>query len=394
VFLTDIGHRTVCDEVEGLRVGVRVQRLRVREAGGVVSFTVIDGGGLPIDAADAFLGHLTAVGRSPNTVAGYAHDLRDFFEWLGQRGGDFRGLGLEDLAEFFAWVQRPRAARVPGVFMLPGTPAAVDNSTLVRKRAAVAGFYRFHARRDTTVPALLGELLGPRPTGRFVPMLVHTRRGRVGPDACSPIRIPVLRRPPATLTDAEMRCLLTACIRRRDRFLLVLLNETGLRRGEALGLRHADLRLRTGEVRVVPREDNVNEVRVKGLKARTVPAPPVVFDAYADYMEAEYGSLDCDYVFVNLFRPPVGAPMTAGNVDDLVARLRAATGIGHFSAHALRHSYATRLLRAGVPVEVVAELLGHASAQTTMEVYAHLTVEDHRRALVSAGVLDEVVAAR
>jgi integrase/recombinase XerD len=377
---------------EGLRVGLRVQRIRVVEAG-VVSYTVIDSVGLPIEAADAFLGHMTAVGRSPNTVAGYAHDLRDFFEWLAQRGGDFRGLSLEDLAEFFAWVRRPPAARVPGVFMLPGAPAAVSNSTLVRKRAALAGFYRFHARRDAAVPALLGERLGPRPMGRFVPMLAHTRRGRVGQDAYSPIRIPVLCTPPSTMTEAEVGLLLGACRRRRDRFLLVLLRETGLRLGEALGMRHVDLRLRPSEVRVVPREDNVNEARVKGLKARTVPAPPVVFDAYADYMEAEYGSLDCDYVFVNLFRPPVGAPMTASNVDDLVRRLRAQTGIEHFSAHALRHTYATRLLRAGVRVEIVAELLGHASPQTTMQIYAHLTVEDYRQALVSAGMLDGVAAA-
>ena len=86
--------------------------------------------------------------------------------------------------------------------------------------------------------------------------------------------------------------------------------------------------------------------------------------------------------------------MTASNPDDLVARLRVATGIEHFSAHALRHSYATRLLRTVVPVEVVAELLSHASAQTTMEAYAHLTVEHHRRSLVSAGVLDDAPAAR
>jgi integrase/recombinase XerD len=271
--------------------------------------------------------------------------------------------------------------------MLPGTPSAVEPATLVRKRAALASFYRFHARRDVSVPALLGELVGPRGTGRFVPMLVHTRRGRLGAEAYSPIRIAFARKPVATLSDAQVARLVTACTRRRDRFLLILLDQTGLRLGEALGLRHADLRLRAGEIAVVPRDDNVNGVRVKGLKARVVPAGAVVFDAYADYMEAEYGSLDCDWVFVNLFRPPVGAPMTEDNVAKLVARLRRRTGITGFSPHALRHGYATRLLRAGVPIEVVAELLGHASATTTSQTYAHLEVADHRRALVTAGVL-------
>ncbi|MEV0006459.1 tyrosine-type recombinase/integrase, partial [Micromonospora sp. NPDC050980] len=346
---------------------MRVQRLRAPDTG-VVSYTVLGSDGLPVEAVELFLAHLAAVGRSPNTVAGYAHDLRDFVEWLDQIGGDFRVLSLEELTGFFGWLARPAAAREPGVFMLPGTPSALEPATLLRKRAAVASFYRFHARRDVSVPALLGAGLGPRATGPFVPMLVHTRRGRPDADSFSPLRMSLSRRPPATLTDAQVARLVDACARRRDRFLLVLLDQTGLRLGEALGLRHADLRLRAGEVAVVPRGDNVNGARVKGLKARVVPAPSVVFDAYADYMEVEYGSLDCDFVFVNLFRPPVGAPMTGDGVAKLVTRLRARAGIGGFTPHVLRHGYATRLLRAGVPVEVVAELLGHASAITTSQI--------------------------
>jgi integrase len=55
--------------------------------------------------------------------------------------------------------------------------------------------------------------------------------------------------------------------------------------------------------------------------------------------------------------------------------------------HALRHTFATRLLRADVPIEVVAELLGHASTQTTKTTYAHLTLADARRVLAEHGVL-------
>jgi site-specific recombinase XerD len=370
-------------------VRFRVQRLRVADGPGsdALSYTVLGPDGLPVAAVEVFLAHLSALGRSPNTVEAYAHDLRDFVEWLEQVGSDFRTLTLEALTEFFGWLARPVSVRASGVFMLPGTAVAVQPATLLRKRAALATFYRFHARRDASVPVLLGALTGPRATGPFVPMLVHTRRGRLGWDAFSPVRIPFSRKAPVTLSGAEVERLVAACGRRRDQFLLILLDQTGLRLGEALGLRHADLRLRAGEIAVVPRGDNVNGARVKGLKARVVPAPSMVFDAYADYMEAEYGSLDCDWVFVNLFRPPLGAPMTEDSVAKLVARLRRQTGIANFSPHVLRHGYATRLLRAGVPVEVVAELLGHASPTTTAQTYSHLEVEDHRRALVAAGVL-------
>jgi integrase/recombinase XerD len=51
----------------------------------------------------------------------------------------------------------------------------------------------------------------------------------------------------------------------------------------------------------------------------------------------------------------------------------------------MRHTAATRWLRDGVPVEVVAELLGHASVATTTSIYGHLSVEDARKALAAAG---------
>ena len=90
-------------------------------------------------------------------------------------------------------------------------------------------------------------------------------------------------------------------------------------------------------------------------------------------------------MFVNLWGQPVGQPMTYAGVDRLVRRLRARTGI-EFTLHQFRHSYATGLLRRGVPAEVVQRLLGHASVSTTIDTYSHLGIEDARRALVAAGV--------
>lgn len=372
--------------VLGCGVSFAVQRLRLSEDG-PVSYTVVGDDGLPVGDVEDFLAYLTARGASPNTVQGYAYDLRDFFVWLEQMGLEFRRLRLEVVAQFFDWLRRPKPARAPEVFVLPGVGQALENTTLQRKRAALASFYRFHARRDESVPALLGNLLARQPTGSYTPMLVHTQRG--GEVEYSPIRIHTYRKPPRTLTDDEVRQLMGACNRRRDRFLIALLDEAGLRISEALGLRHADLNLRKGEVHVVPRENNANQARVKGMKGRIIPVRPELFDRYASYMESEYGTLDCDFVFANLFRAPLGSPMTRANVNELVERLQKRTGIMHFSPHVCRHTYATRLLRAEVPIEVVAELLGHSSPQTTAEIYSHLDVEDHRRVLLSAGIIKD-----
>ncbi|MGW7576973.1 tyrosine-type recombinase/integrase [Streptomyces sp. NPDC054765] len=108
---------------------------------------------------------------------------------------------------------------------------------------------------------------------------------------------------------------------------------------------------------------------------------------YADYMHTEYGDLDSDYVFVNLWAAPRGHAMNYAAAYDLVRRLRRRTGIS-FDPHWYRHTYATRLLRGGTPVEVVSKLLGHVSLTTTTETYGHLTAEDARKALEAVGWFD------
>jgi site-specific recombinase XerD len=105
---------------------------------------------------------------------------------------------------------------------------------------------------------------------------------------------------------------------------------------------------------------------------------------YGDYLHREYGAIDSDYVFVNLFADPVGRALAYPAAYDLVVRLRRRTGID-FDPHWYRHTMATRALRDGVSLEVVSRLLGHSSTTTTLSIYGHLTAEDARRALEAAG---------
>ena len=61
----------------------------------------------------------------------------------------------------------------------------------------------------------------------------------------------------------------------------------------------------------------------------------------------------------------------------------------HFTAHQLRHTFATLAYRDGVALEVIGAVLTHRSPSSTL-VYTHLTAEDLRRALAERGVLDRV----
>jgi integrase/recombinase XerD len=152
-----------------------------------------------------------------------------------------------------------------------------------------------------------------------------------------------------------------------------------VRIGEALGLRHQDLAVAERALTVTPRR-NDNQARTKSTAPRTVPVSAELMRLYARYLHVEYGGLDSDYVFVNLWGQPLGHPLAYQSVYDLVVRLRRRTGLD-FDPHWFRHTYATELLRRGTPIETVSKLLGHASITTTIDTYGHLTPQDARRAL-------------
>ncbi|MFI7705391.1 tyrosine-type recombinase/integrase, partial [Nonomuraea sp. NPDC049480] len=150
-----------------------------------------------------------------------------------------------------------------------------------------------------------------------------------------------------------------------------------------LGLRHEDIAAAKQEITIVPRH-NVNRARSKSQRQRRIPVSASLIRLYGDYMHTEYGDLDSDYVFVNLFAEPFGHAMTYSAVYDLVTRIRRRTGLD-FDPHWCRHTAATRMLRDGVPLESVSMLLGHSSIATTVSVYGHLTAADARKALEAAG---------
>jgi integrase/recombinase XerD len=62
------------------------------------------------------LAYLTDIERSPNTSKAYAHDLKDWFSFLGVRGLDWREVRLENVGEFVAWLRLPPVALVPSPY--------------------------------------------------------------------------------------------------------------------------------------------------------------------------------------------------------------------------------------------------------------------------------------
>ena len=336
----------------------------------------------PVEPVEAFLRWLTDIERSPNTVRAYAGDLRQFWEFVQLRGYEWSELGLDELGDFTAWLRSP----AENVVVLEGADAARQSSTVNRKLAAVAAFYDFHHRQSgVRVAERLHAPSHRSGRGSFNPMLYgfapQRPRGRPG-------RVAERRRVPRVLSLSQVEAILRAQRRLRDRFLFALLFQTGMRVGQALGLRHEDIVTWENRIEIVWRGDNANGARGKGGEG-SVPVAAALMRLYAEYMHVEYGSLESDYVFVNLWGGRVGRPLTYPTVNDIVVATRRAVGF-HFTPHWFRHTYATLSRRAGVPLDVVSQLITHRSVQTTQQVYSHLDFEDLRAQLQEAGVLGMV----
>jgi integrase/recombinase XerD len=348
------------------------------------SWTVLGDDDRPVEPVERYLAYLSGIERSPNTVKAYAHDLKDWFEFLAHRALDWRAVGLEDVGAFVAWLRAPAEARGRRVVVLPSVAPSCVESTVNRKLSALGSFYTHAARDGVDVADLLASWQVGGSHGGWKPFLHHI--GKTMPQKRRAVSLKAARKLPRVLAPEQVQTLLDACEHLRDRLLLALLYDTGMRIGEALGLRHNDIAAAGQEITVIRRE-NDNGARAKSINSRTVPVSGELVRLYADYLHAEYGDLDSDYVFVNLWGRPFGRPWTYAAVYDLVCRLRRRTGV-EFDPHWMRHTAATRMLRDGIGLEVVAALLGHSNVTVTATTYGHLTVEDARVVMERAGWFD------
>ena len=344
------------------------------------SFTVIGPDLRPVELVDQYLAWLTDCERSPNTVEAYARDLRAFWTFLGEHGLSWEQVGVGELAEFAAWARRP----AHNVIVLAEESARLSARTVNRMLSGVVGFYEFQARRGST---LAQDLVVKTRSGRggYKPFLHGIARSRPRGRA---VRLPERRSLPRTLSLEQVAAVIDCQERLRDRFLFALLASTGMRIGQALGLRHEDVVAWERRIVIRAREDAPRRARSKGGAEGAVPVAAELMRLWNDYMHEEYRDLDCDFVFVNLWGGQVGRPLTYSNVERIVQRTQQKVGF-QFTAHELRHTYATLAYRDGVQLEVIGALLTHRSLSSTL-IYTHPTAEDLRAMLADRGVLEKV----
>lgn len=174
------------------------------------------------------------------------------------------------------------------------------------------------------------------------------------------------------LSREEITRLEMAAPTERDRMIIRLLADTGIRVGELCALRPADI------MRVQDRRA-FRKVRGKGSKERLVPLPPPMVRRLDSYARTRPADTHTDRLFLALRRRPNGdyAALSTSGVLQLLRSAAARAGITkRVHPHLLRHSFATEALRRGMNPVQLAQLLGHSGLRMIEQVYSHLTATD------------------
>ncbi len=279
-----------------------------------------------------FAVHLRAQDRSPHTIDAYCLDVSSFFDWLGQQVG--REVPPIEVTPFD--VQQYRDHLVS----LGRKPAGIN-----RRLAALQSFFGWLVEKGEMAsnPAALVQRV--------------CQAAREAPKALSDQEVYRLRRQAAVnrqLAEAKGNGRATPSVTaaRLDEALLMLMLYAGLRVSEVCALRVRDIVLGERSGKVIVRAG-------KGRRWREVPLHREVRRVLRDWLEVRPDGWD-DHLFIGQ-----RGPLTPRGVQLRLKALGREAGVD-VHPHALRHTFATRLLReARADLVTVAHLLGHQSVATT-----------------------------
>jgi integrase/recombinase XerD len=328
----------------------------------------------------SFVHFLEARGCSPNTVKSYLQDLKSLFAFISLAGITLENFGAKDLIGFITFLNnRKRGAGGRNA----STPALVSDrlapATINRVLAAVSTFYEHLV--------LTGDL-----TVTDNPLEAGGEQRRAAPrTGRRSMRLRRIQRVPRPLDNDQVEKLLASTVLLRDRAMLLLLLQGGIRVGELLNLHLEDIQYGRRRIVIRYRTDHPRRVRTKSRSERFVDLlEPEALAALSDYVATERPR-DSPTSHVFLVGGQGGRRCEPLGYDALVKSFRrrlrrSGLDYGWITPHVLRHTHATRLWEGGMRELALQKRLGHASLEAT-RVYTRVSdagmLADYHRALTA-----------
>lgn len=289
-----------------------------------------------------------SVGASSNTVTSYKYAFRLLLEFMYYKKGvsadkiTFEQLSFDTMTEFLDWLEKDR-----------GCSASTKNQRL----SAIISFSRYAQNRDFDAASIF------RSGVIKIPMKKAQKKQRA---VLSVQEISILLRLP---DDSKV-------IGLRDKVLLSLMYASGTRAQEICDLT-------VGNIQFNMKGATLN-IKGKGGKSRRIGIPDNCAEMLQKYIShRRLGSKPDKHVFSSQTHEQMTVSCIEGIFKKYVRQGKAENLAlfreGNYPPHSMRHSTASHMLEAGVPIVVIKNFLGHASLQTT-QIYAELsqnTVDKH-----------------
>lgn len=311
-------------------------------------FRVVGQSGNEVEWINRYLDQERVRGVADTTLRSYAHDLLHFLRWW-TTARKTSGIARQDLTEstFLDYIR----------FQVSQDPPPAAQS--INRRAGTA---ERAMRREFPDAARLSA-----------PAFQHGywRQSRLGYGRSRPaltqLRVKTPKRVVVPLSIDEVARFWSSFRSSRDLAIVGLMLLHGLRSCEVLALNREDVQLSESQIRVPG----------KGKKTRVLPLDRDSAKLLDHYLCLERPPHCGQALFVSLKGPSRGNRMTAAGLRSLFRHHRQTTGVSKANPHRFRHTFASDMIRAGISLPALMQLMGHAQIQTTM-VYLQLTPQDVR----------------
>ena len=282
---------------------------------------------------DSFLDYLRYERNYSNyTIEAYSKDLRQFEEYVKLKKDSVFVPGDVDADLVRSWIVSLMDEKI--------SPVSVN-----RKLSSLKSFFKFLMKQGSISVNPLRLITGPK-TKKPLPYFVRDKEMELLLDGDG--------------FDEDFEGV-------RDRLILEMLYDTGIRRSELIGIQDSDVDFGAMQIRVTGKRNKQRLIPfAEGLKN--------LIQAYTEVRNREVGS-ESGWFFVR----KNGEQLSAGIVYTIVKKkLSEIPTLAKRSPHVLRHSFATSMLNNGAELNAVKELLGHSSLAST-SVYTHTTFEELKK---------------
>lgn len=353
--------------------------VKVKTEDGKERYFVADENGLPIEPILKFIRFKDNTNYARNTLRMYCQHLKLYFEYLQQIELNFQKVTIDDLALFVNWLQNPyKSLKVIPTHQVETARSPRTINIIVN---TVLAFYDYILRHEEYSNNISDRLK------KFVSTPSRNFKGFLYGIAHQPkkvtsniLKLKVPKSKPKTLSKEEIGTLIRACINLRDKFLLTLLYETGMRIGEALSLWIEDFDISDMVIDLKDRGELENNAEIKTVSSpRRIDISQNLADMFMKYL-AEYHTeeVETNHIFIKLSGSNKYKPMNYTDADNLFRTLKKKTEI-YVTPHMFRHSSLTLLRMAGWQPELLRIRAGHKNIYTTLNTYIHPSDEEITR---------------